>query len=104
VNWFAQPPRIRDGHVRDEGVQAAYLAELIDLYADAGVHGCFVFTFAMPDFPHHPDPRHDLDMAGFGVVKALPDGRCEPKQAFGEVARRYSGLERPPGAIDARPG
>jgi hypothetical protein len=80
VNWFAQPPRIRDGHVRDEGVQAAYLAELIDLYADADVHGCFVFTFAMPDFPHHPDPRNDLDMAGFGVVKAQPDGRCEPKK------------------------
>jgi hypothetical protein len=97
VNWFAQPPRVRDGHVRDEGVQAAYLAELIDLYADAGVHGCFVFTFAMPDFPHHPDPSHDLDMAGFGVVKALPDGprQWAPKQAFGEVARRYGRLRRP---------
>lgn len=92
VNWFAQPPRIRDGHVRDEAVQAAYLAELIELYADAGVHGCFVFTFTMPDFPHHPDPRLDLDMAGFGVVAALPDGRWTPKQAFGEVAKRYARL------------
>lgn len=99
VNWFAQPPCVRDGHVRDEAVQAAYLADLIDLYADAGVHGCFVFTFAMPDFPHHPDPRHDLDMAGFGVVKALPEGpqRWAPKHAFGEVARRYARLERAAG-------
>jgi hypothetical protein len=99
VNWFAQPPRVHDGQVRDEGVQAAYLGELIDLYADAGVHGCFVFTFAMPDFPHHPDPAHDLDMAGFGVVKALPDGprQWAPKQAFGEVARRYGRLQRPSG-------
>jgi hypothetical protein len=94
VNWFAQPPRIRDGHVREEAVQAAYLAELIELYADAGVHGCFVFTFAMPDFPHHSDPRLDLDMAGFGVVAALPDGGWTPKQAFGEVALRYARLER----------
>jgi hypothetical protein len=101
VNWFAQPPRVRDGHVRDESVQAAYLAELIDLYADAGVHGCFVFTFVMPDFPHHPDPRHDLDMAGFGVVKALPDGRWEPKQAFAEVARRYARPDRLPGSLSA---
>ncbi len=98
VNWLAHPPRIRDGHVRDEEVQAAYLDELIDLYADVGVHGCFVFTFAMPDFPHHPDPRHDLDMAGFGVVKALPDGprRWAPKQAFDEVAGRYGLLARSP--------
>lgn len=96
VDWFAQPPRVRAGHVRDEGVQAAYLAELIDLYADAGVHGCFVFTFAMPDFPHRPDPCHDLDLAGFGVVAVLPEGpaRWVPKQAFREVAQRYARLER----------
>jgi hypothetical protein len=36
-------------------------------------------------------------MAGFGVVKALPDGprRWEPKLAFEEVARRYGRLEHP---------
>jgi hypothetical protein len=96
VNWFADPPRVREGHVRDERVQADYLAELIDLYSDAGVHGCFVFTFSMPDFPHHADPRHDLDMAGFGVVKVAPGEppRWEPKQAFDEVARRYGSPAR----------
>ena len=93
MNWFAVPPRVRDGHVRDETTQAAYLAELVDLYAAHGVHGCFVFTFAMPDFPHHADPRQDLDMAGFGVVKVSPEdpSRWEPKEAFHEVARRYRG-------------
>ncbi|WP_188194167.1 hypothetical protein [Nonomuraea sp. SYSU D8015] len=92
VQWFADEPRVKDGHVRDEHTQAAYLGELIDLYAAHGVHGCFVFTFAMPDFPHHPDPRHDLDMAGFGVVKAPADDiwAWEPKEAFHEVARRYA--------------
>jgi hypothetical protein len=94
VNWFADPPRIRDGHHRDESVQAAYLTELIDLYADRGVHGCFVFTFAMRDFPHHADPRLDLDMAGFGVVKvdAGDPFRWDRKEAFGEVARRFERL------------
>ncbi|AXB46565.1 hypothetical protein [Amycolatopsis albispora] len=91
VNWFATPPRIRKGHRRDEHTQAAYLGELIDLYERAGVHGAFVFTYWMPDFPHHPDdPEHDLDMAGFGVVKVTADGTHHPKAAFTEVAHRYS--------------
>lgn len=95
VKWFSEHPHIRDGHRRDEGTQAAYLTELIDLYAADGVHGCFVFTFAMPDFPHHPDdPHRDLDMAGFGVVKVHADDvwTWEPKAAFHEVARRYARL------------
>jgi hypothetical protein len=95
VKWFSDQPHVRDGHVRDEGTQANYLTELIDLYAAHGVHGCFVFTFAMPGFPHHPDdPRRDLDMAGFGVVKVRPDDvwTWDPKQALHEVARRYATL------------
>ncbi|MFV2178855.1 hypothetical protein ACFHW2_41565 [Actinomadura sp. LOL_016] len=95
VNWFADPPRVKDGHVRDEHTQADYLAELIDLYTAEGVHGAFVFTFSMPDFPHHPDPRHDLDMAGFGVVRQASDAPdWEPKEAFHEVARRYGHTKR----------
>lgn len=92
VNWFADPPRIKAGHVRDELTQADYLGELIDLYSDRGVHGCFVYTFSMPDFPHRADPRYDLDMAGFGVVKLLPEtpARWAPKEAFHRVAARYA--------------
>ena len=56
VDWFADPPRIRGEHPRHEAVRARYLTELIDLYDAEGVHGCFVFTFAMPDFPHKDDP------------------------------------------------
>ncbi|MFF7394695.1 hypothetical protein ACFZAE_40565 [Streptomyces scabiei] len=91
VNWFAMPPRIRGDHPRDEAVQARYLGELINQYDAEGVHGCFVFTFAMPDFPLHDDPRLDLDKAGFGVVAVTGDGACRPKEAFHEVARRYGG-------------
>ncbi|MFC0534197.1 hypothetical protein [Phytohabitans kaempferiae] len=92
VNWFTVPPQVRPGHVRDESVQASYLTELIDLYTEAGVHGCFVFTFRMPDFPHDPDPRRDLDMAGFALVKPsseAPEGWAR-KEAFAAVAERYS--------------
>ncbi|KAB2352297.1 hypothetical protein [Actinomadura rudentiformis] len=93
VNWLALPPKVKEGHVRDEQTQAAYLGELIELYSRHEVHGGFVFTFAMSDFPHQPDdPRHDLDMAGFGVVKFPPDAPTwQPKAAFHEVARRYGG-------------
>lgn len=92
VNWFAVPPRVRPGNVRDEHTQARYLGELIDLYEARGVHGCFVFTYAMPDFPHHPNPAHDLDMAGFGLVKTASDdpAQREPKEAFHEVAGKYA--------------
>ena len=46
----------------------------------------------MPEFPHHVDPAHDLDMVGFGVVKASAENpsEWEPKEAFHEVARRYA--------------
>lgn len=96
VNWFASPPRIKEGYVRDEGTQAAYLEELITLYADRGVHGCFVYTFSMTDFPHSPDARVDLDMAGFGIVKVPADDptRWEPKTAFATVARLFRAAER----------
>ncbi len=92
VRWFAEPPRIKPGHERDERTQAAYLGELIGLHATRNVHGCFVYTFAMRDFPHHEDPYLDLDMAGFGVVKVPHDdlSRWEPKEAYAEVARRYA--------------
>lgn len=92
VNWFTDPPRMRAGHVRDEATQAGYLGELIDLFGDAGVDGCFVFTFSMTEFPHHDDPAHDIDMAGFGVVMASAENPndWEPKAAFHEVARRYA--------------
>lgn len=87
VNWLAQPPRIKPGHVRDEAVQEHYLLDLLDVFEAAGVHGCFVFTYVMPEFPHDPDPARDLDMAGFGLVKAPARER---KAAFHAIARHYT--------------
>lgn len=92
VDWLADPPRVREGHVRDEGTQARYLTELIALYEKHGLDGCFVFTFAMPDFPHRADWRHDLDLAGFGVVKFNEHGEWERKEAFDAVAASFARL------------
>ncbi|MEU0488138.1 hypothetical protein ABZ249_02840 [Nocardiopsis sp. NPDC006139] len=91
VDWFADPPRLRRGIVRDESVQARYLAELLELYRESGVRGAFVFTFSMPGFPHSPDTELDLDAAGFGVVRPSADlSSWEPKQAFHAVAEHYA--------------
>ena len=91
VNWFADPPTVRDGHLRDEGIQADYLTALIDVYGAAEVDGCFVFTFVMPEFPRSDDPPHDLDRAGFGLVSIRADepDTWTPKEAFHAITRAF---------------
>ena len=85
--------RLAGVYVRDENEQVRYLRELHDLYQRHGVDIAFWFTFASWDRPHRPDPREDLDMASFGVVKVAdaPAGPAErrwsPKAVFYELAR-----------------
>lgn len=94
VNWFSDPPRVRDDTLRDESVQADYLGELIDLYDAEDIHGCFVFTYAMPGYPHSSDPTHDLDKAGFGLISSDDAGHTrQRKRAFHAVAERYRAIE-----------
>lgn len=98
VDWTADPPVIPDHLVRDEQVQARYIDELLDIFEAEAVDGAFIYDFIEPDSPHRPDPRHDLDMAGFAVVTCYPtgtdlayerDGHFEPKAAFHTIARRF---------------
>nr|WP_221381897.1 hypothetical protein [Actinoplanes polyasparticus] len=89
VDHDADPPRIPGDHVRDEEEPARYLRRLIGAFDQAGVDTAFWFTFASYNSPYHPDPHLDLDMAGFGVCKVMPDGRLEPKQAFHTMAELY---------------
>jgi hypothetical protein len=92
---FDRPvPQLTGSYRRDEQVQADTIAELLGIYEAEGVHGAFVFEFIEPYNPHADDPRYDLDMAGYGIVKVLPGDqerpyRWEPKAAFHAVARLY---------------
>jgi hypothetical protein len=96
----ARPVRLNGDFTRDEGEQARYLLEVLDVFDSEGVDNAFVNTFARYDLPHHSDPRQDFDMASFGVVKVLdrqrdprsrqyPGMPWEPKASFTALANYY---------------
>lgn len=94
--------KIKDGFRRSEDTQAQYLRELLSIFRQEPVEGSFVFNFAGYNLPSDENPELDLDMASYGVVRVLPDGkkgvtypdmRWEPKQAFQVVAEQYSQRE-----------
>jgi hypothetical protein len=101
VDRDSEPPRLNGEYVRDEDEQVAYLTECLDVFEAVGVEAAFWFTFAGYELPHDADdPYRDLDMAAYGLVKVLPDGRTgtaypglawEPKRAFHALAERYRG-------------
>ncbi|MDH2425921.1 hypothetical protein [Sphaerisporangium sp. TRM90804] len=100
VEWDgATPVRLDGDYTRDEEEQAAGLREQLEILTAEGVDVTFANTFASYHLPHRADPRHDLDMAGYGVVKVLEDGGgrtypgmpWEPKAAFTALAEHYRG-------------
>ncbi|HEY5986851.1 MAG TPA: hypothetical protein VIV12_10810 [Streptosporangiaceae bacterium] len=111
----ARPPELNGDYVRDEAEQAHELTELLTIFDQAGVDGTFVMTFVAPLSPYSDDPRHDLDMASYSLVKSYgsslgdlattfpntfwdatrsgttyPDMPWEPKQSFQAVADFYA--------------
>ncbi len=70
VDWETQS--LKEPLVRDELEQVRYATELLDVFEDLGVDTAFWFTFAGYALPFDADPRRDLDMASYGVVKMTP--------------------------------
>ncbi|MEU5301053.1 hypothetical protein ACH4YO_16080 [Streptomyces noursei] len=89
VDHDADPPRLDGDHIRDEDEQARYLRQQLDVFNEEGVDTAFWFTFAGYTYPHHEDPRFDLDMASYGVCKVMPDGSLAPKRSFHAMAEAY---------------
>ncbi|MBD0695017.1 hypothetical protein [Streptomyces sp. CBMA123] len=95
VEYDAEGPvRLNGRYERDEPGQAGYLRELLEAFDAGGIDASFVFTFALYDFVHRPDgdPREDLDLASYGLVKVYEDRPglpWEPKEAFAAVGEYY---------------
>src|SRR4029453_302076 len=117
-----RPPELNGLYVRDEGEKARELTEVLTIFEGAGVEGAFVFTFVTPISPTSEDPRFDLDMASYALVKSYggrlgdlaagfshvpwdasrsgttyPDMPWEPKESFRAVAEFYAAPARPAG-------
>jgi hypothetical protein len=91
----ARPVRLTAAVVRDEEEQARYVLELLEIYAEGDADAAFIYTFARWDLPTSSDPGRDFDIASFGIVKVLEQGRTgttypglpwEPKAAFHALA------------------
>lgn len=89
VDRDARPPALDADYVRDEQEQADYAGELVDVFEAEGVDTAFWFTFAGYNFPYNDDPRLDLDMASYGLVKFDSAGASLPKAAFHALAAAY---------------
>lgn len=96
------PPRPRlkkGGYERDEAMQARALTKTLELLEEAGVEGTFVMTFVSPTSPYDDNPKFDLDLDSFSLVKSYQGGRhgstypdmtWEPKEAFKAVSEYYA--------------
>lgn len=99
VDYTKQPPEISGDLVRSERTQARYLAAALDAFESMNLYSALAFTFVTPEAEHHPEPRYDIDMASYGIVKPIrqrpgdpaSDWHWEPKEAFHTLARAYGG-------------
>jgi hypothetical protein len=107
-------PRLNAMYVRDESGQANEVRDLLGVFDAAGVDATFVFTFGAPANPTSDDPRYDLDLASYALVKSYggrlgewgaaidespwdrdrhgvtyPDMPWEPKEVFWAVSDYY---------------
>lgn len=92
---------IKGEYVRDENVQAKYITDLLDLFEQEKLLGAFVFTFSNPMYRYNNDPRLDLDMASYGIVKPIDNIQNGymglpwiPKEAFTRLSHYYDGLKQ----------
>ncbi|MEU6041158.1 hypothetical protein ABZ801_37780 [Actinomadura sp. NPDC047616] len=102
MGWYAidytkPEPEIRGNLVRSERTQAEYLGQVLDVFDSMGLYAAMVYQFVSPELPHRAEPRYDLDMAGYSLVKTIRDEpfdpesawHWEPKEAFHTVAGRF---------------
>ncbi|MFG2646780.1 abortive phage infection protein [Streptomyces sp. NPDC048436] len=95
VDYSKEPPEIKGGLVRSERTQAAYIADVLEVFESMNLYSATLYNFVSPDAPHTADARHDLDMASYSIVKTIREGAAgrwhwEPKEAFHTVAEHFA--------------
>ncbi|WP_427892642.1 hypothetical protein ACQHIV_07035 [Kribbella sp. GL6] len=87
VDAKSDPPTLDGPYERREEEQVEYLMDLVEEFERINLAAAFWFSFAGFELPHRPgDPRHDLDLAAYGLVAVDDDGNWTPKQVFGKLA------------------
>ena len=99
MDWDKERPELKGNYMRDESVQSGYLKELLDICSEEDVSGAFVFTFVQPSLVYDEDPKYDLDMASYGIVRMVKpqsapshDPSWVPKMSFYMLRDYYSAL------------
>lgn len=99
VDPVKMPLQLNGDYVRDESVQAREIVDQLAVLESVGVEGAFIFCFVAPHMTYSEDPKYDLDMASYSLVKSYadkhgvtyPDMQWEPKESFKAVADYYGG-------------
>jgi len=100
IDWTKAKPELKGKFSRDEKEQSDYIADLLQVFQTEGVFAAFVFTFMTGNYIYSDDPRFDLDLASYGIVKVISDRRegyekqvpWVPKLAFYRLGKIYSEL------------
>lgn len=98
VNWKTPKPSLIKNYKRDESVQSKYIIELLEIFKHENVWAVFVYTFVARKSVYNVNPKFDLDMANFGLIKVLSNNDkksevpylWESKKAFHELSEFYS--------------
>ncbi|MFI0820806.1 abortive phage infection protein [Streptomyces sp. NPDC021098] len=106
VDYTTTPPRVKEGLVRSERTQAAYLTDVFEVFESLNLYAAMAYTFVTPDAPHRSERRLDLDMASYSLVKVIRDRPAdpdspwhwEPKESFTALAGAYARRRPSPGS------
>ncbi|KRV51152.1 hypothetical protein AQ490_02875 [Wenjunlia vitaminophila] len=102
IDYDKPVPEIVGNLVRDEAEQAQHLATMLDVFEAEGFLSASPYQFIATDLPHSPNPRFDLDMASFSLVKVVREDFADPlspyhwkpKSAYHAVARHNCAAAR----------
>jgi len=98
VDYDKDPQEIIGDLVRSEREQARFITRRLAEFESMGLYAALIYDFVTPDAPHRRNPRYDLDLAAYSLVRTIwdtpsdpaPQWHWEPKLAYRAVAQRFA--------------